>query len=150
MDNERNIFEVASRGKFRFDIKGSIGLEDLWDLTPKSLIPFYKDLKSKYKQTQETTLLEKDLLEDGSIEKELLDELIPKVNTAHGEELSVKIDIVKHIIRVKLKEEKLRVTAKERRQKKQRLLEALASKSDENLLNKTEEELTKMIEELND
>ena len=39
-----NIFEQASRSKLRFDYKGNISTEDLWDLDTKKLNVLYKNI----------------------------------------------------------------------------------------------------------
>jgi hypothetical protein len=125
-----DIFEVATRSKFRFPFKGLINVEDLWDLSTENLDSIYKNLNSQLKQTQEESLL--------------------KVRSTGDKELDVKIEIVKHIVTVKLEEATARLQAKEKREQKQKIMEILQNKKEASLLGKTTEELQKMLEELGD
>ena len=78
--NNNNIFETATRNKFRFAYKGSISTEDLWDLSIKELDELYKQLKSVSKQAKEEGLL----LAKTSLEREI----------------DTKLDIVKYVFEV--------------------------------------------------
>jgi len=122
------MFEVAVRNKFRFSFRGLISVEDLWDLSVVNLDSIFKTLNSQLKQTKEESLLD--------------------VKTKQDKELDVKIEIVKYIVKVKLEEENLRLKAKERKEQKQKILEILSEKQDENLKGKSIEELEKMLNEL--
>jgi len=51
-------------------------------------------------------------------------------------------------VAVKQEEEDLRLRAKEKREQKQKIMEILATKQDESLQNKTEEELKAMLDQL--
>lgn len=130
MKMKENIFEVATKSKFRFPYKGMATVEDLWDLTLENLDLVFKSLNSQLKQTKEESLLNTKSKED--------------------KELEIKIDIVKHIVNVKLEEQAKRLKEKETKEKKQRILEILSMKQDQDLQNKSIEELQKMLEELNE
>ena len=52
-----NIFERATRMSLRFNFKGLISVEDLWDLSLQDLDSIYKILNSKLKQSSEESLL---------------------------------------------------------------------------------------------
>ena len=123
-----NMFELASRSKTRFPYKGMISVEDLWDLPVEALDSIYKTLNAKVKQSNEESLLSKPTKQDA--------------------ELTIQIEIVKRIVAVKQEETAARLKAKEQREKKQRLMEILASKQDAELQNKTPEEIQKMLAEL--
>lgn len=123
------MFEVASRSKMRFPFRGLISVEDLWDLSVQNLDLIFKTLNSELKQVQEESLL--------------------NVKTKEDKELDIKIEIVKHIVKVKLEEENNRLKAKEQKEQKQKILEILSAKQDESLQNKSVEELQAMLEELN-
>ena len=56
--SERNLFEVASREKFRFPFKGMVSVEDLWDLSVTNLDQVFKALNSELKQAKEESLLD--------------------------------------------------------------------------------------------
>jgi hypothetical protein len=123
-----NIFEVAVREKFRFPFKGMIGVEDLWDLSVQNLDSVFKTLNSQLKQVKEESLLQ--------------------VRTQQDQELDAKIQIIKYIVNVKQEEENQRLKAREQREKKQKVMEILARKQDASLENMSEEELTKMLNDL--
>ena len=122
------MFETAVRNKFRFTFKGQISVEDLWDLSLKELDSIFKILNSQLKQTKEESLLE--------------------VKTKDDEILDTKIEIVKHIVNIKLEENNARLQEKEKKEQKQKILSILATKEEESLQNKTVEELTAMLGEL--
>lgn len=121
-----NIFEMATRNKFRFPYKGLISVEDLWDLGQVQLDSIYKNLNKEIKQIQEESLLSAKNSEDA--------------------ELQAKIDIVKYIFTVKQKEAIQRSIEAENADKKRRIMEILAQKQEESLMNKSEDELKKMLD----
>lgn len=123
-----NIFEMATRNKFRFPYKGLISVEDLWDLSHVQLDSIYKNLNKEIKQTQEESLLSAKNSEDA--------------------ELQAKIDIVKYIFTVKQQEAIQRSIDAENAYKKRRIMEILAQKQDDSLMGKSEDELRKMLKEL--
>ena len=123
-----NIFEMATRNKFRFPYKGLISVEDLWDLGQVQLDSIYKNLNKEIKQIQEESLLSAKNSEDA--------------------ELQAKIDIVKHIFTVKQQEAIQRSIDAENTDKKRRIMEILAQKQDDSLMGKSEDELRKMLKEL--
>lgn len=123
------MFEVATRSKMRFQFKGLISVEDLWDLSVQQLDAIFKGLNSELKQVQEESLL--------------------NTKTKEDKELDVKIEIVKHIVNVKLEEENSRLKAKAQKEQKQKIMEILSAKQDESLQNKSIDELKAMLEELN-
>lgn len=123
-----NLFEVAVRNKFRFPFKGMVSVEDLWDMSVRDLDSVFKALNSELKQVKEESLLE--------------------VKTTQDQELDMKIEIVKYIVKVKLEEKAAEAKAKENKEKKQKILELLAEKQDANLRNMSTEDLQKMLDEL--
>jgi hypothetical protein len=127
MNNE--MFEIAIRNKMRFPFRGLASVEDLYDLSVNDLDSIFKTLNSELKQVKEESLLD--------------------TKTKQDKELDIKIEIVKHIVEVKLEEAKLRLKAKAQKEQKQKILEILSSKQDESLQNKSIDELTKMLDELN-
>lgn len=123
-----NMFEQAIRNKFRFPFKGMVSVEDLYDLSVTNLDAVFKVLNSQLKQINEESLL--------------------NVKSKQDKELDTKIEIVKYIVKVKLEEDNARLKAKERKEQKQKILEIMAVKQDQSLQNKSIEELTKMLDEL--
>ena len=119
------MFEVAVRNKFRFPFKGVISVEDLWDLSVQQLDGIFKTLKSQEKKAQEESLLD--------------------TRTPEDEILTAKIEIIKYIVNTKLEKAKQAERAKEAHDQKQKILGILAEKQDEDLRNKTPEELIAML-----
>ena len=119
------MFEVAVRNKFRYPYKGVIATEDLWDLSVQQLDGIFKTLKSQAKKAKEESLLD--------------------TRTPEDEILTAKIEIIKYIVNTKLEEAKQAERAKEAHDQKQKILGILAEKQDEDLRNKTPEELIAML-----
>ncbi len=122
------MFEIAVRNKFRFPFKGVIATEDLWDLSVQQLDGIFKTLKSQEKKAQEESLLD--------------------TRTPEDEALATKIEIIKYIVNTKLEEAKQAERAKEMRDQKQKILNILADKQDEDLRSKSPEELRAILEKL--
>lgn len=123
-----NMFEKAVKGKYRFPYKGQISVEDLYDLPIGALDTVFKSLNAEVKKTDEESLLQ--------------------TKTAEDDILSTKIEIVKYIFNEKLEEKKSRQEAAERKEKKQKIMQIIATKQDEALRNASVEDLQKMLDEL--
>ena len=121
-------FEFATKHKMRFPFKGMISVEDLWDLSIENLDSVYKTLNRQKKQADEDSLLE--------------------TKTTADIELDTKIDIVKHIFDAKLEEINARQAAKDRKAQKQKIMAILANKEEQELQNKSIDELRKMIDDI--
>ena len=98
------------------------------DFHLSSLDEVFKILNSQLKRSQEESLLE--------------------VKSKQDKELDIKIEIVKYIVKVKLEENNLRLKAKERKERKQKILEILSAKQDADLESKSVEELQNMLNDL--
>ena len=122
------MFETASRHKYRFPFHGSINTEDLWDLSVQNLDLVFKALNAQVKQSSEESLLQ--------------------TKNPASQQLETQIAIVKHIVSVKLAEAETRRLASENAQKRQRIMEIISSKQDEELHSKSIEELSKMLDAL--
>lgn len=123
------MFETAVRTKMRFPFKGQISVEDLWDLNVRDLDNVFKTLNANVKRTQEESLLATKSEEDKT--------------------LMTQIEIVKYIVSVKLAEAEAVQNAKELSERKQKLMELIAAKQDEELHGKSVEELKAMLDSLN-
>ena len=123
-----NMFEKAVKGKYRFPYNGQIAVEDLYDLPLGSLDTVFKTLNAEVKKTNEESLLQTKSEEDDI--------------------LATKIEIVKYIFNEKLEEKKNRQEAAERKEKKQKIMQIIATKQDEALQNASVEDLQKMLDEL--
>lgn len=122
------MFDYATRNKLRFPYKGSATVEDLWDLSVQELDGIYKTLNALNKQANEESLLQ--------------------VKTKEDEALAVKINIVKHIVKVKLAEADQAKKALENKREREKILSIMANKQDEALQNMSMEELQKKLAEL--
>lgn len=122
------MFEKAVRLKLRFTHKGLCTVEDLWDIPLESLDRIFKDLKIELK-----TQKEESLLETRSKEDEIFD---------------LKIAVVKHIVEVRLSEQKARKELAAKSDKKQKLLGIIAEKQDNALRDMSVDELAKLVDEL--
>lgn len=120
-----NIFEAATKEKYRFPFKGMISVEDLWDLKLQYLDSVFKALNKQKKQNDEESLLQ--------------------VKTAEDQELDNKIQIVKYIVKFKQEEIEERLQAKDKKEYNQKLLELIERKQNEELAGKSIEELQAML-----
>jgi hypothetical protein len=121
------MFEKASRMKLRFAYKGSLSVEDLWDLDVEELDALYKKFNKDLKETSEESLL-----------KVTRKSNIPEL----------KVNIIKHIVEIKLAEAEEKEKLVVKRQQKKRILEIIATKQDAELLGKSMDELTAMVDQL--
>jgi hypothetical protein len=122
------MFEKAVRLKLRFTHKGLCTVEDLWDIPLESLDRIFKELNTNLKAQKEESLLATRSKED-----EILD---------------LKISIVKHIVEVRLSEQKARKDLAAKLAKKQNLLGIIAEKQDNALRDMSVDDLTKLVDEL--
>ena len=126
--NNTNIFEAASKNKYRYPYKGMITTEDLWDLTQAQLDVIYKALNKGVSEAQVSSLMCK----------------VTEVDA----ELINKIEIVKYIFNAKEAEAEARKNDAAKHAKKQRILDILAQKQEDALQNMSEDDLKKMLDEL--
>lgn len=126
--NNTNIFEAASKNKYRYPYKGMITTEDLWDLTQAQLDVIYKALNKGVSEAQVSSLM-------------------CKVTEVDAELLN-KIEIVKYIFNAKEAEAEARKNDAAKHAKKQRILDILAQKQEDALQSMSEDELKKMLDEL--
>ena len=120
-----DLFKIAAKKKYRFNYKGLISVEDLFDLKLEELDKIYKNLKSQQKNNSEESLLQ-------TVSKE-------------DRELNNKIEIIKTIVTDKLLANEKALKAAEKKAQNQRILEILADKKDAALKEKSIEELQAMI-----
>lgn len=125
---KESMFEVAVRTKMRFPFRGMVSVEDLWDISVENLDSIFKTLNSQLKQVKEESLL--------------------NTKTKEDKELDLKIEIVKYIVNVKLEEQNLKLKEKAQKEQKQKILEILSAKQDEDLQNKSIDELKGMLSDL--
>lgn len=128
-------FELASRMKFRFETTiGLITVEDLWALPLTSTVgkpnldDVARDLHRRLKNDDNVSFVNPEQKSD--------------------EVVQAKFDIVRHVIDVKLAENKAREEAAARRRREQKILEIIDRKQDQSLEGKTIDELRKELESL--
>ena len=131
--SELNIFEIASREKYRFETSiGNLTVENLWDIPLSSpgnkatLNSIAIDLYNKTKDDEVSFVS-------------------AKRKNVH---LLNKLEVVKHIISVRLEEAEKKKTAEEAREKKRKIDDIIAKKQDTSLENMSLEELMKLRETL--
>lgn len=123
-----SIFTNASRKKYRFNHKGVITTEDLWDLPLKDLDGIYKTLRKQEKvENEEESLL--------------------TTKTAADTELSEKIAIVKFIVQTKQEEAAAAMDAKAKADRRQEILAVIDKKKKAALDEMSIEDLAKMLED---
>ena len=129
MNDVKNLFELATRERYRFPWHGLISVEDLWQLPQNELDHIYCQLMDQKHKSE-------------------VDSLMADKTTANSEALVNCIDIVKYIFQYKEDQKNEAIRAKEKAEKKQRILELMAKKQDEAMAEKSVEELEAMLEEL--
>lgn len=107
---EKNLFEIATRNRYRFPYKGMATVEDLWDLSVGELDSIFKTLNRQKKASDEDSLL--------------------SVKTAEDSVLANKIDIVKYIVSVKLEDAERQKAEAENRIQREKILSIMAKKQD--------------------
>lgn len=130
-----NIFEQATRQALRFSSnRGELSTEQLWDLPLTSRQGF--DLDSVAKEVNQRL---KSVTEES---------FVTKSQNPAKDSLELKLEILKHIIAVKLKEDEDRRNAAERATERQKLLDILAEKQDSALKELSVEDIQKRLAEL--
>lgn len=132
-----NIFELASRKKIRYETgRGLLPVETLWDLPLTSTSGW--DLDS----IGQGLLADLDALNTRSL-----------VNTKPNPriaELELKIELIKHVIKVKQDENAARLAKAEKQAKRTKLIEQLGKKQDAAIEALSEEDIKKQLAELDD
>jgi uncharacterized small protein (DUF1192 family) len=127
-----NIFEYATRNKLRFpSMRGELTLEQLWDVPLRSRDDF--NLNAVAKAASKAW---KDISEESFVET---------AKTPQHTRLETALEVVKHIIGVKIADETAAKKRAENRAEKEKLLEILAEKQAGKLSELTVEEIQKRI-----
>lgn len=124
-----NVFELASREKFRFaSSKGILTVEDLWTVPLTVLDDAYKNLSKFIRESDDDSLL--------------------STKTSEIDAATTKRDLVKYILKTRQKEaENVRLKAANRLQA-EKIKERLAQRRDKALDEKSDEELLALLESL--
>ena len=123
-----NIFEKAVRIKLRVDSnRGLLTVEDLWDLKVEELDGLYRKFKKEARDAEEESL----------------------INPVKADEkLNLKIDVLKHVVTVKLTEREAASNRADTARKKAELLELIKSKENSAMAEKSLDELMEMYNAL--
>lgn len=128
-----NIFELASKKKFRFDSpKGALTVENLWDipLTGQFGTANLDDVaKALFAQVKEA---------ESSVS-------FVKPAEKADPSLEAKFELVKYIIEVRVAERDAAAQERQRAEQKQRIMELIDRKKDQNLEGQSIEELQAML-----
>lgn len=124
-----NIFEKAIRNKIRFQYKGQLSTEDLWDLTLEELSNLYANTKKESKSSEEGLL-------------------ISSRKTKSEKEIELKLEVVKYVFDEKQIEAEEAKTKAENKRKKEYLKGILERKQNEAIESKSQEEILAMLETL--
>lgn len=128
-----NIFEKASRKAIRFEtVRGTVSHEDLWEMKLQSNDGFNLDDIAKGINRQ---------LKDSDEES-----FVSETSSANAE-LRLKLDLVKHVIKYKKDMADRNQKAKRSKDTNDKIKAIIESKKDQELQNKSVEELEKMLEE---
>lgn len=123
-----NLFEIASKEKYRYPFKGLVTTEDLWDLRAEDLDAIYKNLNAQKKRVNEDSLLSADTPEDKTLAR--------------------KIEVVKHIFLVKQAQAENAVKARLAADKRRKIDELIAAKQDAKMAEMSIEDLEKLRNQL--
>lgn len=117
------MFEEALRRKLRFNYKGNLTVEDLWDLSLEQLNELYGILMKKKRAS-------------------VTDSLISE--SAEDKELNLKIEIVKYIFNVLSVEQQARIDKAQNKVKRDRIDAIIVRKQEKALEDMSIEELERM------
>ena len=124
-----NIWIESLKNKYRFEFKGLISVEDLFDLSLKNLDLIYKNLKKEESDLQTDSLLE-------TVDNPLI------------KEIEIKLEIVKSIFNMKQIEIENIEKAMINKARKEKILAIIENKQDQELSEKSIEELKEIYNNL--
>ena len=125
-----NIFITAAKEKVRFEYRGIITVEDLWDLSLGDLDELFRTINGALK-TQGG---------DGLIKDTTM--------TDHTKNLQLQADLVRFVFEDKTADLNAAKAEAVLKEKKKRILALIAKKQDDALADKSIDELTIMLEDL--
>lgn len=130
-----NLFEIATRKAFRFQSnRGDLTTEQLWELPLTSRGGFDLDSVAKAVNAELKSVTEESFV-------------ATRVNPRKGD-LETKLDVLKHIIAVKIAEAKAVTERIAKQEKRAKILDALAAKENEELSQASKDDLLKQLAEL--
>ena len=122
------IFEHAVKSKVRWQYRGNLTVEDLFDLPVGDLDKLYGVLRNEQKNVVEESLLKK--------------------ATRETTLLNLKVDVVKHIVERKLAEKEAREMRVMAKAQKEKIASVIEKKKDASLEEMSIEDLQKTLDEI--
>lgn len=122
------MFEKAVRMKLRFNHKGLCSVEDLWDLSLENLDTMYGTMNKELEQLQGTSLL--------------------RTRKPEEEVIVLKMNIVSHIVSIKLQEKADKEARREKAERKQMLMGILEEKQNAEYRSMSKEDIMKLINDM--
>jgi len=130
-----NIFETATRKAFRYTSnRGDLTTEQIWDLPLTSRSGFDLDSVAKAANAELKSVTEESFV-------------ATRVNPRKGD-LETKLEILKHVIAVKIAEAEAVTARAAKQEKRAKILDALATKENEELTQASKDDLLKQLAEL--
>ena len=123
-----NIYKQALRQNIRFEFKGLRSTEELWELTVEQLDSIFQILNAQRKTKSEESLL--------------------STQNAETAELDLKLEIIRDVVGTLLQEKAEREESANKAARKQRILETIARKKDDELGNLSVDELEELAKQL--
>ena len=123
-----NIYKEALRRNIRFEFKGLRSTEELWDMRLEELDSIFQFLNAQRKTKSEESLL--------------------STQNPEVSELDLKIEIVRDIVGTLLQEKAEREESANKAARKQKILEMVARKEDDELGNLSADELKALANQL--
>jgi hypothetical protein len=125
-----DIFESASRSKVRFETRqGLLSVEDLWELSLTSLDTLAKAVNKQLKESEEESFLPSPAKRKNTVPE-------------------LKLQLLKHVITVRVAEDESKKKRAENRAKREQLKQLLSQKTFEQLASQSVDDLRKAIDEL--
>jgi hypothetical protein len=133
-----SMYDAALRGKFRFEsTKGPLNLETLWEAPLTS--------RDGFNLNEIAKAAKRDVVEEA--EENFVR---PTTKDPRQRKAELKLDVVKHVISVKIKERDAAESRAARKSEKEKLLSILEEKQDEALKDLDQAAIKKRIAELDD
>lgn len=129
--NIEELFIKASRKKYRYNFKGVIGTEDLWDLSVEDLDSIFRTMRTEMNRLN---------IGESLLNNDKTDGIVATLRD--------KIEIIRYIVNVKQEEKQKAIEATERAALREKILREKETRESEKLNNMTDEELDAMLEKL--
>ena len=125
-----NIFERAAKEKIRFEFRGLIATEDLWDLTIENLDELFQQTYAQLKAQSGEGLL------------------LTGIQNPVSDYLRLQADLIRYVFEDKQKMAADFKMKKLQNEKKKRIMEIITDKQDETLASKSVAELKEMLDDM--